>query len=95
MVIQQLAKSALEHKLAWREERIVFDDVSLGEAVAQVNRYSQTALKIVDPALMDLHVSGAFSTADVPVFIRSLEQGFGLQVAQTAEGYRISQASQR
>lgn len=95
MVIQQLAKSALEHKLAWREERIVFDDVSLGEAVAQVNRYSQTALKIADPALMDLHVSGAFSTADVPVFIRSLEQGFGLQVAQTAEGYRISQANQR
>jgi ferric-dicitrate binding protein FerR (iron transport regulator) len=52
-------------------------------------------LRIAEPELMDLHVSGAFSTADVPVFVRSLEQGFGLHVERTNEAYLISKASVR
>lgn len=95
LVLQQLAKPALEHKLAWREDRIIFDGISLGEAVAQVNRYSQVPLLLQEQELMDLHVSGAFSTADVPVFVRSLEQGFGLHVERTNEAYLISKASVR
>lgn len=95
IVLQQLANPALENKLAWREDRIIFDGVSLAEAIAQVNRYSQVPLRIAGPELMDLHVSGAFSTADVPVFVRSLEQGFGLHVERTDEAYLISKASVR
>jgi transmembrane sensor len=95
VVLQKLAKPALENKLAWRDDRIVFDSVSLGEAVTQVNRYSPIPLHISDPALMDLHVSGAFSTADVPVFVRSLEHGFGLHVERTSEAYLISKAVSR
>lgn len=95
MVLQQLAKPALEHKLAWREDRIVFDSVSLDEAVAQVNRYSLVPLRIVEPELNDLHVSGAFSTSEVTVFVRSLEEGFGLQVERTKTAYLISRASVR
>jgi transmembrane sensor len=95
IVLQQLAKPALENKLAWRDDRIIFDSVSLGEAVAQVNRYSLVPLRITGPELMDLHVSGAFSTADVPVFVRSLEQGFGLHVERTDEAYLISKSSVR
>ena len=93
IVLQQLANPALENKLAWREDRIIFDSVSLGEAIAQVNRYSPVPLRIMEPQLMDLRVSGAFSTADVPVFVRSLEQGFGLHVERTTEAYSISKAS--
>ena len=95
VVLQQLAKPALEHKLAWLEDRIVFDRVSLGEAVAQVNRYSQIPLRVVDPALTNVLLSGAFSTAEIPVFINSLEQGFGLQVQRAAGVYLISKASVR
>ncbi len=95
MVLRELAKPALVNKLAWQEDRIVFDSVSLEEAISQVNRYSRVPLRITEPGLMDLHVSGAFSTSDVPVFVRSLEQGFGLHVERTAEAYLISKSSAR
>lgn len=95
VVLQQLAKPALERKLAWVEDRIVFDRVSLGEAVAQVNRYSPIPLRVVDPELTNVLLSGAFSTAEIPVFINSLEQGFGLQVQRAAGVYLISKASVR
>ena len=44
---------------------------------------------------MNIHVSGAFSTADVPVFVRSLEQGFGLHVERTNEAYHMTKAGVR
>lgn len=95
MVLQELAKPALANKLAWQEDRIIFDNVTLDEAIAQVNRYSRIPLRITEPGLMGLHVSGAFSTSDVPVFLRSLEQGFGLHVERNAEAYLISRSSLR
>jgi transmembrane sensor len=95
IALQQLSKPALENKLAWREERIVFDNVSLVEAITQVNRYSSLPLRLTNPDLMNLHVSGAFSTPDIQVFVRSLEQGFGLHVERTANSYLISKTSVR
>lgn len=95
IALQQLSKPALEDKLAWREERIVFDNVALAEAITQVNRYSSLPLRLADPDLMNLHVSGAFSTPDILVFVRSLEQGFGLHVERTAESYLISKTNVR
>ena len=95
VVLQQLAKPALEHKLAWLEDRLVFDRLSLGEAVTQVNRYSALPLRVVDPELTGVLLSGAFSTSEIPVFINSLEQGFGLHVERTAGAYLISKASAR
>lgn len=95
IALQQLSKSTLENKLAWLEDRIVFDNVPLVEAITQVNRYSSLPLQITDPELTNLHVSGAFSTPDIPVFVRSLEQGFGLHVERTSTSYLISKASAR
>lgn len=95
VVLQQLAKPVLERKLAWLEDRIIFDRVSLGEAVAQVNRYSPVPLRLGEPDLMHVLISGAFSTSEIPVFITSLERGFGLHVERTAAEYLISKAHGR
>jgi transmembrane sensor len=89
IALQQLSMSSLENKLAWTEDRIIFDNISLLEAVTQVNRYSSVPLRINDQNLLNLHISGAFYTPDIQVFIRSLEQGFGLHVEKTAEAYVI------
>ncbi|MDI4635609.1 FecR domain-containing protein [Pelomonas sp. V22] len=79
-----LASSAeLERKLAWQQGRIVFDDTSLAAALEEVNRYSTEPIELAaDPGLQQMRISGAFATTDVAVFLRSLEQGFGLKVRQ-------------
>lgn len=90
IVLRSLPALALEHKLAWQQDRIVFDNTPLAMAIEQVNRYGATPLTLDDPSLRDVSVSGAFSTREIPVFLRSLQQGFGLQVEQRPEGYVIS-----
>lgn len=78
--VSHASPAELERKLAWQQGRIVFDNSSLAAALEEVNRYSAEPLVLVDPSLQDLRISGAFSSRDVSVFLRSLEQGFGLKV---------------
>jgi transmembrane sensor len=93
IALQQLSNVSLANKLAWQEDRIVFDNITLAEAVTQVNRYSKLPLQIKDPELMNLHITGSFSTPEIQIFIRSLEQGFGLYVEKTADFYVITKTS--
>lgn len=95
VVLRSLLEPVLEQKLAWQHDRIVFDNTPLAVAVEQVNRYSTVPLVLGDDMLRDVHVSGAFSTHDIPVFLRSLEQGFGLRVDQRPEVYLILRGRSR
>lgn len=95
VVIRNLSAMALEQRLAWQKDRIVFDATPLAQAVEQVNRYAPHPLRLADPALHAVTVSGSFSTQDIPVFLRSLERGFGLHVEQGPEAVLISAAGKR
>ena len=93
IVLKSLNTVELHRELAWQQDRIVFDSTPLRDAVAEVNRYTKMPLVIDDTALGSIPVSGAFSTHDIPVFLRSLERGFGLKVEERAGTYEISSAS--
>jgi transmembrane sensor len=95
VVLRSFPEPALDQKLAWQHDRIVFDNTPLAAAVEQVNRYGTVPLVLGDDVPRDVRVSGAFSTRDIPVFRRSLEQGFGLRVEQRPEGYLISRSGSR
>ena len=95
VVLRSLPEASLDQKLAWQHDRIVFDNTPLAAAVEQVNRYGTVPLVLGDDVPRDVRVSGAFSTRDIPVFMRSLEQGFGLRVDQRPEGYLISRSGSR
>ncbi len=93
LILKTLPEPQLEHLLAWQQNRIVFENTPLGEAVDQVNRYSKTPFILTDPALQEIRISGSFSTLDMPVFARSLELGFALKIRQSAHGLEISRPS--
>jgi transmembrane sensor len=86
---------AMERKLAWQHDRIVFDRTPLVDALEEVNRYSAKPIRLGDASLQSVQVSGSFSTQDTAVFLRSLEQGFGLRVQRDGESWVLSQSEQR
>jgi len=51
--------------LDWLDGRIRFDAAPLGEVVEQLNRYQETPLRIADPRLNDLKLSGTFRIANL------------------------------
>lgn len=75
-----------DQQLRWREGFVEFNDATLAEAVAEMNRYAGKQLVIGDPATGRLRVSGVFRTGSperfaaivgelLPVRQRSLPDG--------------------
>jgi transmembrane sensor len=60
----------------WRDGRIFLEDLSLADAVAEMNKYSATQIKVIDPALAGLRVNGMFMAGGQEAFASALESYF-------------------
>ena len=58
----------------WRDGRITFDNVPLGAALAEFERYGDTGLAVRDPAVAQLRIGGSFSLAQLDRFAATLPQ---------------------
>jgi transmembrane sensor len=83
---------SMSRKLSWRMGRLEFDRTPLTEALEEVNRYSDQPIRLASESLQAIQVSGSFSTQDTGVFLRSLEQGFGLNVQRATDGWVVSRS---
>lgn len=71
----------IEQVVAWKRCEAVFDDVSLSDAVAEMNRYSRTPIMLVgESALADRRVSGLYRTGDNAGFAHAVAALHGLEV---------------
>ncbi len=74
--------------IGWREGQLFFEDMSLTDAVAEMNKYSAVRIELADPALARLRVNGMFRTGQQHAFARAVEDYFHV-VAITEGEQRI------
>ena len=58
----------------WREGRVTFEKVTLSQALAELDRYREGRLRIGDPRVADLQISGSFDLRHLDAFERVLPQ---------------------
>lgn len=63
----------LSSELAWRDGAVVFDNEPLSQAIAEIQRYTDTRILITDPSIGALPVGGRFKTNDLQGFLDGLE----------------------
>ncbi|WP_298329040.1 FecR family protein [Asticcacaulis sp.] len=68
---------------AWQRQEIVFSDVTLGEAINELNRYSRQQIVITDSSIASLKVAGVFQTGDSAAFASNMARIYGLKVRQS------------
>jgi len=73
----QRDRPRMDQVLAWKRGEAVFDNVSLKEALTEMNRYSATPI-LVDARVTDLRLSGVFKTGDNAGFARAVAALHGL-----------------
>lgn len=64
---------------AWRRGKIIFEDLPLGEVIAELNRYHSGHILIIDPRIRSLHVNGVFDVADTAWVVEALESSLPLR----------------
>ncbi len=69
--------------MAWRQGQVMFDNVALSEAIAELDRYGGTRIELGDPALASLRVSGVFNIRNPSEFSSTIAQLHGLKVVQS------------
>ena len=70
---------------AWPAGDLVFKNRRLDALLIEMNRYSATKLRLADPALGKITVSGVFHIGDQAALLEALEQGWSLQSEQRAD----------
>jgi len=73
----------VESALAWRDGMLTFDQVTLGEAAVEFNRYNERKLVIADPEVARIKIGGTFRASNIDAFVRLLHDAYGLD-AQVA-----------
>lgn len=81
-----VGETQVARQLAWREGLLMFDGETLGQAAAEVNRYTQTPVTIDDPALARRAFVGVFQVGDVKAFARAAAAAFDAHVAEKEDG---------
>jgi transmembrane sensor len=72
--------------MAWREGAIIFQGTSLADAVAEIERYTDSRIIIDDPRIATLSVGGRFKTGDVQGFFDALQSALPVSIRRTAGG---------
>ncbi len=73
----------------WRDGQVVFDDESLANAVAEMNRYSTRPIRIDPRIAQRYYVSGVFKTGDTDRFAQALVESFPLALAHDDAGHPL------
>jgi transmembrane sensor len=82
VLVQKESLSQAQDQLSWRTGILMFRDQTLGEAVAEFNRYNERQIVIRDPSLAQLRIEGNFRATNVDAFVRLLESGFPVRVLE-------------
>lgn len=68
----------LEASRGWAEGNLFARNWRLGDLIDEMNRYSNTQLRLSDPNLADLPISGTFKLGDHASLVLALEHGWAL-----------------
>jgi transmembrane sensor len=88
----RLEVTSLEKAVAWRRGEIIFDDTTLYDAVAELNRYSKDKLLVEQPEARAMRVTGLFQTGDSLSFAHAVAQTYGLTVEERNDAIVLSGA---
>ena len=76
----------IERVVGWTDRRLVFREETLATLIAEVNRYHAHPIRIVDPEIAGLRISGTFAAYDLPSLIQYLERYRGVRSQPSVDG---------
>jgi len=85
--VTPVSPAQVDSELAWREGAIVFDSEPLSEAIAEIERYTDTRIIVLNPEVGRLLVGGRFKTDDLQGFLDGLEAALPVGVRRGSDGF--------
>ncbi len=87
LTVHGLSAREMERRTAWSNGALVFYGDRLADVLAEMTRYTDLHIDILDPELRDTPIGGRFRIGEMEAFLDALENGFEIDV--TREGDRV------
>ena len=81
-----VAAANLPAATSWTTGRLTFESTPIGEAVAEMDRYSRAPIELRDERISSIEISGVFNTGDVDGFVAALSDLYALRSTQADDG---------
>ncbi|SDI16352.1 FecR family protein [Pseudomonas flavescens] len=72
--------------LAWRDGKLILDNLTLAEALPQINRYLDKPVVLADSAVAEMRIGGIYNTNDVAGLVRMLPKVLPIALSQNDAG---------
>ncbi|RMN38932.1 Peptide ABC transporter substrate-binding protein [Pseudomonas cannabina] len=77
---------ARDTSLAWRNGKLIFNDLPLSQALPLINRYLSTPILLADTATGAMRIGGSYNTRDLSNLLASLPKVLPVYVTQNQNG---------
>jgi transmembrane sensor len=88
--VTRAPQQALTNELGWRRGVLVFENATLADAAAELNRYNRKKLVIADAAAARLRFGATLPTTDVEAFTDVAKDVLGLRIEKRGDQIVIS-----
>ena len=78
--------------LAWRNGKLVLDNLSLADALPLINRYLELPLSLADSATGKLRIGGVFNTREINHLVTALPKVLPVYLSRNSEGQPVLNA---
>ena len=78
-----------DSSLAWRNGKLMIDNLTLDQALPLINRYLESPLRLADASTGSVRISGIYNTNDVKRLVRSLPKVLPVYLTQDKDGNTV------
>ena len=82
VLVQNTSIPVVEEALSWRRGYLTFHETSLLDAVEEFNRYNAHKIRVEDPKIAAIRISGTFRPTNYEAFVRLLKDGFSIHAKE-------------
>lgn len=90
-LVQHESDEGLRALLSWRQGFLTFRDTTLAEAVNEFNRYNVRHIRIADPGVAQIKISGTFRPTHYDAFVRLLDEGYSIRAEERGPDLVLTQ----
>jgi transmembrane sensor len=89
MISPEVRAASPEEALAWRGGKLILRDLSLDDALPQINRYLPAPIHLGDRATGNLRIGGIYNTNDIAALVQTLPKVLPVYLSSNEKGETV------
>lgn len=93
--LAQVSLAAPTTALAWRDGKLILDDLPLGEALPRINAYLESPVHLADRKTAQLRIGGIYNTGEIAGLVQNLPKVLPVLLSRNDEGATVIRGKPR